>query len=186
MKNNNFALKQMIKGNTNYIDYLKNKAIEQCVDTGVSFITDLIRKKVGKELYIKADGGRRTISIVTTEFIAKKDKKFIEHSVMSEDSGDTKIRNIVNKRFFVRLSKNTFMFVATGRTIPNVITGDTMFKSYSSDIDMYLYIVGDKKEKYMRIINNIINQFNIIRNCNYFFLINTKRNEFFFYFIYSF
>lgn len=159
MKNDNFALKQMMKGNTNYIDYLKNKAIDQCVDTGISFITDLIRKKVGKELYIKADGGRRTISIVTTEFIAKKDKKFIEHSVMSEDSGDTKIRNIVNKRFFVRLSKNTFMFVATGRTIPNVITGDTMFKSYSSDIDMYLYIVGDKKEKYMRIINNIIKKF---------------------------
>ena len=73
---NKYEIKRMVKnrGDKSYTQYIKNLVVDKCIDLGGSFLIDLIRKNVGNELYLKDGGNHKSISIITSEFIAKKDK----------------------------------------------------------------------------------------------------------------
>ena len=158
---NKYEIKRMVKnrGDKSYTQYIKNLVVDKCVDLGGRRMINIIRKNVGNELYLKDGGNRKSISIITSEFIAKKDKNFMKHSITIDEYNDTKIRFIVNTRFILRLSKDTFMIVCAGNTIPEFVSGDSIYRKAGNDTDLFLYIVGRHKDKYMKIINALIKKF---------------------------
>lgn len=122
-----------------------DKYIDNAIDSAIKYTADSIKRNLGKEYFFHWNENSMIITEIIDKFIRKYDKHFNMHTV----KGPRDSISITNKRFIMRIGKNTFVYIATGNKIGNTEERFLMNSSISSR-DMYIYICGKNAKKVER------------------------------------